>query len=68
MATMQHVAEMRAEIISTIEPRITKVLEHVNEQYKDNQKTYSDAIDSSMQQLRGQVMSAMRNEAEEKIT
>ena len=67
MATMQHVAEMRADILNTIEVRMAKVLEHVDERYKDNQKTYSEAIDSSMQQLRGQVMSGMRNEVEEKI-
>ena len=67
MATMQHVAEMRADILNTIEVRMAKVLEHVDERYKDNQKTYSEAIDSSMQQLRGQVMSGMRNEVEEKV-
>ena len=44
MATMQQVAYVRAEIFTTIESRITKVLEHVDEQYKSNQKTYSEAI------------------------
>ena len=53
---MQHVAEVRAEIFNTIESKITKVLEHVDEQYKTNQKTYSEAIDTAMVELRKQMV------------
>ena len=65
-ATMQQLADLRTEIFSVTEAKITKVMENVDEQCENNQQTYSDAIDSSMQQLRSQVMTAMQKEIEEK--
>ena len=67
MATMQHVADMRTDVLNTIELKMAKILEHVDERYKDNQKTYSVAIDTSMQELRNQVMTGIRTEMNEKI-
>ena len=65
-ATMQQVAEVRTEIFNTIEARITKVLEHVDEQYKGNQKTYSEAIDPAMVQLTSQMVTSTQSMVEEK--
>ena len=67
-ATMQQVADVRAEIFTTIESRITKVLEHVDEQYKNNQKTYSEAIDKAMIELRSQMVTSTQGLVEEKVS
>ena len=65
---MQQVADARAEIFTTIESRITKVLEHVDEQYKNNQKTYSEAIDKAMIELRSQMVTSTQGMVEEKVS
>ena len=65
---MQHVAEARTEIFNIIEARNTKVLAHFDEQYKGNQKTYSEAIDSAMVQLRSQMVTSTQSMVEEKVS
>ena len=54
MATMAQIAEVREEIFNTIEARISKVLETMNEQYQGNQAKYTEAIDTAMVKMREQ--------------
>ena len=64
-ATIQNRAEVLTEIVNTIEREITKVLEQVDRKYLENQVAYTEAIDSSMQQRRSQVVTGYQREKSE---
>jgi thermostable 8-oxoguanine DNA glycosylase len=67
MATMLQLQDLKQEILNAIGTNIADVLTHVNDRYKENQADYTKAIDSSMQDLRAQIIANHRSENVERV-